>query len=193
MQIETSERLCRAERHFINALLKLMEQKDFHSITVHELSDSAQYDRRTYYRYFNTKEDILNLYCSCILIEMAKMMSEAGPLTLRSGVLSYFLFWEKHMDFLSLLEKHNLLHFLGDQLDDLFYRFVGRAVQPEIPEQFESVSAFSKYSFYFTSGGLWNVLVHWVKESPRSSPEDVTEHILTYFKEMEATVTSAKL
>lgn len=61
MQITDLLPLNRAQTHFINALLSLMKKKPYQNITVQELSDTAQYDRRTYYRYFNSKEDILRL------------------------------------------------------------------------------------------------------------------------------------
>lgn len=66
--------LTRSERHFVHALLSLMEEKDFREITVMELAERAEYDRKTYYRHFKSKEDILLLYCYHILYEMADAM-----------------------------------------------------------------------------------------------------------------------
>ncbi|MFT3984730.1 MAG: TetR/AcrR family transcriptional regulator [Lachnospiraceae bacterium] len=185
MEISDRPTLSRAEHHFAKALLSLMDKKDYKKITVQELSEEAQFDRRTYYRYFTSKEDILELYCSYILNDMAVMMQKKGPLTFRSGIVSYFAFWESHMDFLSLLEKNGMLHFLANHQDELLYYAVGKSVQPGIPVQLEDASPFSRYSFYFISGGLWNALVHWVKEKQRRTPEELTDYILTCFKEID--------
>lgn len=176
--------LNRAQTYFINALLSIMKEKPYQNITVQELSEIAQYDRRTYYRYFNSKEDILRLYCSHILGEMALMMKRKNPLTFQSGIIAYFNFWEKYIPFLRLLQQNNLLHFLEDEQDELLYYHVGISVQPEIPQQLESAPPISRYAFYFTSGGLWNTLVHWIKEEPRCSPKMMTEYILTMFTEI---------
>lgn len=176
--------LSRAQNYFINALLSIMKEKPYQNITVQELSETAQYDRRTYYRYFNSKEDILRLYCSHILGEMALMMKRESPLTFQSGIIAYFNFWEKYIPFLRLLQQNNLLHFLEDEQDELLYYHVGTFVQTEIPQQLESAPPISKYAFYFTSGGLWNTLVHWIKEEPRRSPKEMTEYILTTFTEI---------
>lgn len=176
--------LNRAQTYFINALLSIMKEKPYQNITVQELSEIAQYDRRTYYRYFNSKEDILRLYCSHILGEMALMMKRKNPLTFQSGIIAYFNFWEKYIPFLRLLQQNNLLHFLEDEQDELLYYHVGISVQPEIPQQLESAPPISRYAFYFTSGGLWNILVHWIKEEPRCSPKMMTEYILTMFTEI---------
>lgn len=176
--------LNRAQTYFINALLSIMKEKLYQNITVQELSEAAQYDRRTYYRYFNTKDDILRLYCSHIFGEMAFLMKREEPLTLKSGITAYFAFWEKYIDFLQLLQQNNLLHFLEDEQDELLYYHVGIFVQPEIPQRLETAPPLSRYAFYFTSGGLWNILVHWIKEEPRRAPEEMTEFVLTTFSEI---------
>lgn len=179
-----NDKMNRAERHFVNALLSLMKTKRYQDITVKELSDKAEYDRRTYYRHFSDKEDIINLYCSHLLNEMAIMMKTETALSVQGGILAYFTFWEKHKEFLALLEKNNLLHFLSDRHDNLIYYYVGKSVQPDIPENLDAAPPLSRYSFYFTSGGLWNSLVHWVKEEPHRTPEELTQYILQTFKGM---------
>lgn len=171
----------RCEKYFINALLELMRKKPFQEITIKELSSHAEYDRKTFYRHFSCKEDILKIYCSYILDEMAVLQTKMGSLTFRSGILSYYVFWEKHIDFLFLLEKNNLLYFLGEHQDNLIYDNVGKKVQPEIPDSIDIASDFSKYSVYFMYGGLWRVLIYWIKEPQRKTPEEITDFILELF------------
>ncbi|MGN0350162.1 MAG: TetR/AcrR family transcriptional regulator [Roseburia sp.] len=180
--ISENSKLNRAQKYFIEALLSLMEKKAYQDITVQELSEAAQYDRRTYYRYFTCKEDILRLYCAHILNEMALMMTEKGPLSLQSGVMAYFSFWEQYTDFLRLLGRNDLLHFMAAQHDELLYEYVGKSVQPDIPDNLGNAQPLSRYSFYFTSGGLWNTLVHWVNEEPSRTPEELTDYILMTFQ-----------
>lgn len=179
--ISESLKLNRAQKCFIDALLSLMDQKAYQDITVQELSETAQYDRRTYYRYFSCKEDILRLYCAHILNEMALLMSEEGTLSLHSGVLAYFSFWEKYTEFLRLLGRNDLLHFMAAQHDELLYEYVGKSIQPDIPANLEAAQPLSRYSFYFTSGGLWNTLVHWVNEEPDRTPEELTAYVVKTF------------
>lgn len=184
MNLEKENSLNQAQRHFIDGLFSLMKEKSFEDITVQELSEKAQYDRRTYYRYFKCKEDILRLYCADILKEMALSMKQEKALTFKSGITAYFSFWWKHMDFLKLLDKNSLLHFLADEQDALIYYNVGTSVQNNIPESLEEAEPISKYSFYFTSGGLWNTLVHWIKEPVPRSPQEMTNYIVTMLVEI---------
>lgn len=135
-------KLNRSQKAFINALLGLMKEKQYRDITVSELAETAGYDRRTYYRNFRNKDDILYLYCAVLLSDMTGIMMKKGSYTPESGFLSYFEFWDKHRDFLMLLEKHGLLYFLGEKLGDLLYDNVGQNVHSGLPEKLDENSEF---------------------------------------------------
>lgn len=70
---KTNQTINRAQKYFIDALLTLMEEKSYEDISVSELAERAQYDRRTFYRYFKSKDDILCLYYAELLHEMAEL------------------------------------------------------------------------------------------------------------------------
>ena len=173
-----------AEKAFVNALLKLMKEKPYNQISVSELSETAQYDRRTYYRYYTSKDDILFSYCAVLLSKMAKDMS-SNPLTPQSGFLSFFKFWDNNREFLDLLYKQNLLYYLGEKLDQLLYEQVGLKVHDDLPTQLSEVSEFSRYAYYFTLGGLWQMLILWIRDGMKLTPEQLTSHVLASFSEMQ--------
>ena len=85
--------LNRSQKAFIDALLALMNEKPYSEITVTELSERAQYDRRTYYRYFDNKDEVLYLYCASLLSDMAEIMTDKGEYTPQAGFLAFFEFW----------------------------------------------------------------------------------------------------
>lgn len=185
-QVRSQQLSClnRAQSHFIQALFALMAEESYAQITVSELAQRAQYDRRTFYRYFKTKEDVLYLYCATLLREMASAMSGRGPLTPHSGFLSYFEFWCRHRDFLLLLERHDLLSALSEKQDQLLYQNVGLLVHDGLPGKLNENSEFSQYAYYFTLGGLWASAVLWVRTGMKQTPEQLTQHVIRSFKEM---------
>lgn len=184
MKDTTDKTINRAQKCFIDALLALMEEKPYGEITVSALSERAQYDRRTFYRYFKSRDDILCLYYAGLLHEMAELTSQKGALTPRSFCLAYFEFWQKHKDFLTLLDKHRLLHFLGERQELMIYHHVGHRVQDNLPDTLSETVEFGQYAFYFTQGGLWSALIYWVHTGMKQSPAVLTEHILDTFSEM---------
>lgn len=177
-------KLSKAQIAFIEALLDILKSKSFDQISVLELSEAAQYDRRTFYRYFQSKNDILYLYCASLLSEMAEDMKKE-PLKPQSGFLSYFEFWNRHRDFLLLLEKQHLLFFLGEKQDQLLYEHVGTVVHNDLPKELSHVSEFSMYAYYFTLGGLWQALVLWIRTGMKQTPKQLTDYILKSFTEMQ--------
>lgn len=183
MEIVSLNNLSASENCFIQALFRLIEKKDFKEISIKELAKAADYDRKTFYRHFDSKEDILNLYFSSILEEMVITLNTKGTLTWESGILSYFEFWKNHLTFLSVLEKNNLLTIFAQQYDKMLYTHVGTNVQSDLPKELEMVPLFSRCSFYFTYGGLWNVLLWWVREAPQLTPTELTDYVLTCFQE----------
>ena len=67
----------------------------------------------------------------------------------------------------------------------MIYHHVGHRVQKNLPDTLSETAEFSQYSFYFTQGGLWSVLIYWVRTGMKQSPSVLTEHILNTFIEME--------
>jgi len=48
-----------------NALLVLMEEKEFKNISITEIATKADLSRRTFYRIFETKEDMYTTRINC--------------------------------------------------------------------------------------------------------------------------------
>ncbi len=55
----------------------------------------------------------------------------------------------------------------------------------ELPEELAQVSEFSRYAYYFTLGGLWQMLVLWIRDGMTLTPEQLTDYVLTSFSEMQ--------
>ena len=50
-----------SRRKMVRALLALMRQYDYREITVTQIAQEARLSRKTFYRLFSDKDDILNL------------------------------------------------------------------------------------------------------------------------------------
>ena len=51
-----------SQRWILQALLDTMEEKNYDKITVSEICRTAELDRRTFYRNFNSKQEVLEQY-----------------------------------------------------------------------------------------------------------------------------------
>lgn len=164
-------KLTQAQDWFIRALLKLMKTKPYGEIHVKELSQKADLHRRTFYRYFKSKDDVLELYCRYIMQDFAKKILDKNELSLRAVVTSYFEFWEDHIDFLKLLKESHMNCFFVERMDALIYRHVALKVKPYLIGQ--KVDEETWYSFSFHFGGLWSIMNRWAAKETRETPEEM--------------------
>lgn len=102
--------------HITDALLKLLKDKPIGDISISELCDLAVIGRASFYRNFESKEDILRRYINEIFKEWTDDAGkkENRPLSELLGLL--FGHFEKHRDFYSLLNERNLIYLLKDAI-----------------------------------------------------------------------------
>lgn len=100
--------------HITDALLKLLRDKPIGDISISELCDLAVIGRASFYRNFESKEDILRRYINEIFKEWTDELDkkENRPL---SGLLGrLFAHFDKHKDFYNLLNERSLIYLLKD-------------------------------------------------------------------------------
>ncbi|MBF4691876.1 TetR/AcrR family transcriptional regulator [Fusibacter ferrireducens] len=164
----------RSKQMLVSALLKLMEKEEFHLITIQEITDEAVLSRRTFYRHFTQKEDILNYHFEAISDQYVQMLMEADDLKLPTISKVLFTFWAQHIDMLRLLHKHNLLFLvllsMNKQLPLIYDYFKTQRYE------FGDVES-TRYALAYSAGGFWNMLVLWLEEDTPKTPEALSEII----------------
>lgn len=163
-----------------NALLLLMSKKNYKNISVVDIVAEAHIGRRTFYRHFKTKDEILLLYCQTILQDFAHFILCKKELTLYSVSLSYFEFCQKHFDFLKLLQQSNMLHFIGDRLPDFLSEvaiMIGHVLPEQVTATYEKQDIYY-YAYYFDMGGYWNITTLWLKKNQPEPPEEMAKMIV---------------
>ena len=114
-------------RHITKSLLALLENKTIDDISISELCDNAGIGRASFYRNFNSKEDILRAYIN---------------LPLSSGIGMIFEHFEQHKAFYRLLNERHLVYLLKDVILDMM------ELRPDLPKDEVYAKAFVVYSLY---------------------------------------------
>lgn len=60
----------------INALLEQLERKDYSSITINMIVEQAKLGRRTFYRYFKTKDEVIEYITELLMDQFAKTIQK---------------------------------------------------------------------------------------------------------------------
>ncbi len=99
--------------HITDALLELLRDKPIGDISISELCDLAGIGRASFYRNFESKEDILRGYINKIFQEWPDKDGEQNK-SLDKFLYAMFAHFEKHREFYELLNKRNLIYLLKD-------------------------------------------------------------------------------
>lgn len=162
-----------SKQWIVSALLSLMDEKDFNAISIKELAERAGLDRKTFYRNFHTKEEVLFLKLQglCQLyIEKLQALPHISAYTLSKA---YFDICASNVHFFLLLNRHNLLPLALLKFNEYL---------PVLNDLFLSNPAYrnkSKYELVYQAGGFWNVTIRWLNDGGKETPEELARIMST--------------
>ncbi|MGL6198582.1 MAG: TetR/AcrR family transcriptional regulator [Lachnospiraceae bacterium] len=159
-----------SKKWLTKALLQLMGEKEYNSITIKEIADRAQLARRTYYRNFNSKDEIISQYCDKICDQYMVKLKEQEDLSLHTASKVLYELWYEHKAFLALLKKNDMLHKLlstfNEALPKVYKELVGDLSEYKSTE-------IQKYALLFSAGGYFNILSYSLAHGFDKSPDEI--------------------
>ena len=156
-----------------DALLNLMETEAYSEITVQEITDNSGLSRRSFYRNYSSKDEILEGILLKIWREYEADIRLQSDLSLPNVAKVFFTIMERHVDFLKLMNRHRLLPLFFSEIDELLPTAFNEIKGATIPFCKESVS----YALTFSTGGFLRILIKWLNEDNRKSPDEMSSII----------------
>lgn len=168
----------------INSLLELLKKRDYSSITINMIVNRANLGRRTFYRYFKTKDDTMEYIVELLMDQFSKTLQNNHASDLEKVTISYFQFWEQYIDILLLLKKTHILYFIEKNFEELIMNFAKKV--KHIPNDVsidKSTELYEKYHYEFSIklAGFWKATLIWCEETPRKTPEEIAKIIKDLF------------
>lgn len=157
-----------------NALLVLMRSKGYAQTTVTDICREAGIPRRTFYHYFDCKEEVLHAAVENMLHEcMLKVMLEfdGGMEALRASLVRNFRFWlTEGRAKLDLLLDNGLAAEMTDcAMGWLAREHFSLPHHPGVSDKQMEITTMVGVSGFFT------LLIYWRKNGYRESPEEMAE------------------
>ena len=154
----------RVKKDITDTLLALMHEKSFAKITITEIIEKANVARASFYRNYDSKEDVLMTLVDDVLDDfMNKADYDLSNYYTYDHVLrcfQYFKRYDKYM--LSLCEFG-----YGSRLLYKLNRFHEKISKPEVMQSVD------KYKVYIFMGALFNTAVNWLESGAKEAPEEI--------------------
>lgn len=154
------ERSAYVVERLTDALLQLLREKDLTQISISELCSRAEVGRASFYRSFQSREDILRrriqqLFCAA----MEEESRREAPLSAHMGAM--IAHFRQHINFYAALSERNLIHLLKDAVVGLY----GPG-----PDQ----TAEEAYAAAFAAYALYGWIEVWFSRGMEDTPEEIT-------------------
>jgi AcrR family transcriptional regulator len=160
----------RSKEWLAKALLELMKNKPFREISISEIAEKAKLSRRTFYRSFSSKEEVICFHLQTIWHAGMLQLSSDEDHSYYHTIHWYLELWYEHKRLALLLYRNNLLSLLLQEYNNMFSEvYLIRKGNFPLAKHPEAM----KYALSYSAGGLLNVLWQWAGEGMRKSPEEV--------------------
>ena len=170
----------RSKAEITDTLLKLMKAYPYDEITVKQILIESKIARKTFYRNFLSKDDVLHAHVDSIMEQYIQSLQELSNYQLSNILDIIFQFCMQNQHFLFQLRDNNLMHLLLNKLNIFIPIRHNQVVSPSNP-MFQSFSAKQiDYTIAFNIGAIWNVIMKWIEHDMKDSPEIIKTTLVKY-------------
>lgn len=166
-----SEHSAQRQRKLENGFLQLMLRRNYEDISVSDLCEYLQISRKTFYRYFISKEGALYALIDHTLADFFQMpLSDKESRGTATGDLSlYFRFWYENKMLLDALQRSSLSGILMERAN----RFAMK--EGHMPRQFKRFFPETQsIVMAFAVCGLMSMILQWHRQGFLLSPTEMT-------------------
>lgn len=146
----------------------LATKKSLRNISVAELSEHAQIARRTFYRYYHSKEQVLTNYLDRLIQDYIIELQTAKLTNFEDLVNLFFQYWSQYTEPLKILQDANLLVFILQRSYDKLLAAYTTVMAPW--HVTGSNQRQITYDSRFIVGGLYNIFDEWLKGDYQEMP-----------------------
>ena len=174
----------RSQREITEALVSLMKESPYDEISVKQILLESGLAKKTFYRNFDSKDDVL---FSKIRAELREYFSivDGGKADVLTTI---FAFAKKNKDLLLILDRNDMLHVVLKCMNEN----IRSHKQGQVSETNPFVQLFdgldSEYLIALNIGAVWNVISFWVHGGMKESPEYVRDTIYQYLTRLDPSV-----
>ena len=170
--IPNDKRAYRSAERLCDALLQCLKKKDLKAISISDLHHVCYVSRATFYRLFDSVDDVVIYQCDRLFDGLAEELSGKPELTLKDLSILMIRRWLAVPELMDAIVKHHLIGALiqaHERNDSILYTALGARL-PKDP-------AARDYLMCTLSGLLPIMVEAWQRGGRKDSPEEIYEHM----------------
>lgn len=167
-----SEKSARQQRIFEECMLEAMLQQNYDSISVSSLCRDAGLPRKTFYRLFETKSDVIYAMIDHAIMDAA--FYKPDPADGSGEMHRFFSFWKSRKQLLDVLAQQNISNLLTE-----------RCILHVLKESPEVMNAFGtepselgRETMVFFLSGLFAILLDWHRRGFNRSIDEMSKLVM---------------
>lgn len=153
--------------YIADSLLLFMRNKPYDVITIGEIAAKAGVNRSTYYRNFESKEDIIKYYFMRIINEYLDTLDTSKAIGIQEYLTGMFAVFKQYQQPLLLIYQRGVAYHILDALNTAF------ALETD-SHTFDELLSVS-----YHTGGIFNSFQLWFSDNMEKSPAEMVEAILS--------------
>lgn len=166
-KICTKEKTAARQRWIENGLMELIQKRKFEDITATDLCRYLELPRRSFYRYFNDMEDVLDSLMNHTFLDMA---IANGHLSI-DMLEKYYDFWLRQKDLLSAL-AYSGMH---SKVSQYALKYTDERWMTEYLAAEDFGMDLSREMNLFVISGLSSLLISWHTEGFQKTPRQMAQ------------------
>lgn len=169
----------RSKEWIYNALMYLLKKNAFRKVSIEDITKKAGVARPTFYRNFESKEDIL--------IDQGRKIYERLMTDLESGIDAGDATYDSIKKMIIVFDEYSELFevFINNNLEYLIFQSFEVEISSLLKKIFD-VDKEDRYKAKFLEGALFSIVVEWIKNSKAESVEEMTKiiyNLITFNKQ----------
>lgn len=170
----------RSKKEITDTLLRLMYTYSYNDITVKQIIMESQVARKTFYRNFVSKDDVLIAHIDSVMQQYICSLQQLQSCQLSDILDIIFNFCRQNQDLLFQLRDNNLMHLLLHKWNIFIPAIHKQIVSPDYP-MFQAFSAEQvDYIIAFNVGAVWNVIMKWIEHGMKDTQDAIKTTLLKY-------------
>jgi len=185
-KIVTSQRRDRTNDHLKSALIKLIKEKGYHSVSVKEIVDYAAYNRSTFYVHYQDKIELAEELLTSMLHGLEASVGEpyvpgqkVYTEKLNAPSFNIVTYIYEHRDFFELIKYDDTLPGLHTEFPQTILKIYKEQF---IFDTINNIPVNMDYFKRYTAYGFYGLILNWIKNDFKESQEEFIQEVIDLTK-----------